>query len=50
MGLLGHKEGDYKLSQRDLEYYWEKLKEALTYQLPSTGGFAFGFSVGFLKG
>lgn len=26
-------------SQRDLEYYWAKLQEALTYQLPSTGSY-----------
>lgn len=26
-------------SQRDLEYYWAKLQEALTYQLPSTGAY-----------
>lgn len=37
MGLLGGKDDGYKLSKRDLDYYWAKLQEALTYQLPSTG-------------
>ena len=41
MGLLGGNDDGYKLSKRDLDYYWAKLQEALTYQLPSTGPYVF---------
>lgn len=39
-------DGDGKITEKDAQAYWAKLKKMLTYNLPS----ASGFSVGFLYG
>ena len=42
--------GDGKLDSEDLKNWWKKVREMLTKELPSTGGFGLGFLCGIRYG
>lgn len=43
-------DGDGKLTADDAKLLWARVKEALTYNLPSAGGFSAGFALGVYYG